>query len=74
MSWKPEMLVEGEWHRNSLCFPTEWEAAKYGRSLMDRWLNVMDRRVVEIEGLPANYHYVDGALEQVTYTPIEDAK
>lgn len=56
MSYKPEVRVgtDTKWYDNSLAFATREEAEYSARDLMNRWLLVVDWRVVESEQ-PVNY-------------------
>lgn len=69
MNWKPEVEVEGGWHRNALVFETEDEAIRSARDLFHRWTLTTGHRAVEVDE-PVNYVYTkDGLL-----VAIEDAK
>jgi hypothetical protein len=61
-SFKPMVLVQGEWAGNALRFATEQEAQDNVRDLMGRWLLVSDTRV-EPSDDPVNYKWVNGRLE-----------
>lgn len=56
MSYKPEVRfgTDTKWYDNSLAFATREEAEYSARDLMNRWLLVVDWRVVESEQ-PVNY-------------------
>jgi hypothetical protein len=58
MGFKPEVLVGGQWSRNSLVFATEAEALASAKELMDRWMSVTEARVVEVVGEPATHAFV----------------
>lgn len=60
-SYKPEVQTgtDPNWYGNALRFATREEAEKNVRNLMDRWLLVVDTRVVESDD-PVNYRWVDG--------------
>jgi hypothetical protein len=64
MSWKPEVLVDGNWSRNGLVFATQEEAENNARDLMMRWWSVQDSRAAEVDE-PVNYIYRDGQLTLV---------
>jgi len=64
MSWKPEVLVHGQWSQNALVFATEDEAKESANDLMNRWLLVEDCRAVEVDE-PVNYALVDGDLVDI---------
>ena len=67
MSWKPEVIADstGKWVGNALRFATEAEAKANVQNLMDRWMSVIDTRVVECDD-PVNYAWIDGKLNGVT--------
>jgi hypothetical protein len=54
MSWKPQVLVDGEWSGNALVFETKEEAERWGRDLLMRWIIPTDSRAVESTETP-NY-------------------
>lgn len=54
MSWKPEVLVDGQWSQNAVVFATEEEAVYSAKELMSRWMLVCDSRAVESD-MPVNY-------------------
>jgi|KBSMisStandDraft_5_1062788.scaffolds.fasta_scaffold115338_5 hypothetical protein len=65
MSWAPEVQVKGEgegdrWHRNSLRFATEKEAADSARDLYSRWTLTTAHRATESKEDPVNYKRLDG--------------
>jgi hypothetical protein len=60
MSWKPEVMVQGKWAKNSLAFATKEEAELNAKDLMNRWLLVTDTRAVESDE-PVNYRWIDTA-------------
>lgn len=64
MSYKPEVLVNGQWATNSLVFATKEEAETSAFDLMDRWTLVQDYRALESEQ-PVNYQIVDGDMRSV---------
>lgn len=47
MSYKPEVLVDGEWCGNGLAFATEQEALIWGKALLGRWFVPVDNRALE---------------------------
>lgn len=49
VSWKPEVLVQGQWSSNALVFATKDEAWEYAHDLESRWTLVMDIRAVRSE-------------------------
>ncbi len=55
-SWKPEVLVDGEWTSNSLRFDTELEAKASAKELMSRWITVNDGRSSQSND-PVNYRF-----------------
>ena len=61
MSWKPEVLVDGNWSRNGLVFATQKEAEDNARDLMWRWWSVKDSRAVEVDEPVKNTNH-DGQL------------
>lgn len=54
MSWKPEVLVNGEWGLNGMAFETKPEAEAWAKDLLNRWYSANDFRAVESEDVP-NY-------------------
>jgi len=64
MSWKPEVLVQGQWSQNALVFATQKEAQENAWDLRCRWILVDDCRAVEVDD-PVNYSFVDGVLVEV---------
>ena len=58
-SWKPEVLVNGEWCGNALRFGTGEEAEGSVRELMSRWYVPDDGRAIESDDA-VNYRFVDG--------------
>lgn len=69
ISYKPEMLVEGEWSSNSLRFATEGEADRWGADLMMRWFVPTDHRVI-VSADPVNYKRLeDGTIQEVKLEP-----
>jgi hypothetical protein len=64
MSWKPEVKVQGEWHRNGLLFETEIEAMDNAHHLCLRWTHVTGYRAVKVRE-PVNYYWRDGRLTHV---------
>lgn len=65
MSWRPMVLVQGEWAGNALRFATKEEAEANARDLSGRWMLVMDARADESTD-PVNYRWVNGkGLEAV---------
>lgn len=57
MSYKPEVRTgsDPKWYDNNLAFATYDEAEYSARDLMNRWLLVVEYRVVESDE-PVNYH------------------
>lgn len=53
MTYKAEVLVQGEWSRNGEVWPDEASAFAAGQDLMGRWTLVRDHRVVAVDE-PAN--------------------
>ena len=43
-SYKPEVLINGQWSSNSLRFATDKEALASARELMSRWFKPVDGR------------------------------
>ena len=68
MSWKPEVQTDntGKWYGNALRFPTKEEAEANVKDLMYRWMQVLETRVVETPDEPANYHWINGRLSEIT--------
>jgi hypothetical protein len=64
MSFKPMVLVQGEWAGNALRFATEDEALANAENLMGRWMLVEDFRAAESSD-PVNYAWVDSKLVEV---------
>jgi hypothetical protein len=64
MSWKPEVLVQGEWVKNGLAFATKKETYDNAAHLAFRWDLVQDFGAAESEE-PVNYSYIGGKLERV---------
>ena len=64
MSYKPEVLVDGQWSQNSVVFATEEEALTSARDLMRRWMLVCDCRAVPSDE-EVNYRLRDNAMEAV---------
>ncbi len=61
MSYKPEILVEGEWCPNGIVFNTIEETLEYAKDLYTRWMMAEDFRAVpSTENV--NYHYTLGTL------------
>lgn len=65
MSFRPMVLVQGEWSGNALRFATRQEALDSANDLMGRWFLVHDVQVDESVD-PVNYRWVDGKLEGLT--------
>ena len=61
MSYKVEMLCDGQWCSNACRFETEHEADNYGLDLILRWTVPSDYRVAESDD-PVNYAYIIGNL------------
>ena len=55
-SWKPEVLVDGQWSTNGLRFATEQEACGSVMLLRMRWWVPTDGRATESED-PVNYRF-----------------
>ena len=49
MSYKSEVLVQGDWSSNALRFPSEEQALSYGYDLQARWTLVSAVRAIETE-------------------------
>jgi hypothetical protein len=64
MSFKPEVMVSGEWSQNGLAFATEAEALQSAQDLMFRWMLVTDCRAV-VSDQPVNYEIVDNVMKGV---------
>ena len=64
MSFRPMVLVQGEWSGNALRFATREEAEANAADLFQRWLLPTDYRVDESDD-PVNYRWIDGNLEPV---------
>jgi hypothetical protein len=71
MSWKPEMLVDGDWRGNALRFATQEEAAANAKDLFYRWTVPNDYRAVYSDD-PVNYQWIDGKLKEVTHGASDD--
>jgi len=56
MSWKTEVLVQGEWSTNAVRFATKEEAEAAGRELLSRWFVPVDSRAAESDD-PVNYRF-----------------
>ncbi len=65
MTFKPEVLVQGEWGKNALVFNTEEEALASAKDLFGRWMLCTDFRAVPSD-LPANYELVDNVMKPIT--------
>ena len=65
-SFSPEVRTgsDPKFYGNALRFATEAEAQGNVASLMDRWLSVVETRVVETDD-PVNYRWVNGRREGV---------
>lgn len=70
MSWKPEVLVDGDWCSNSLRFETQAEAEAYAKDLFNRWLLCKDHRAVE-DTDPVNYVWDADAYKAVAIESVE---
>ena len=64
MSFRPMVLVQGEWSGNALRFATREEAEANAADLFQRWLLCEGHRVEESTD-PVNYRWVDGKLERI---------
>jgi hypothetical protein len=58
MSFKAEMLCQGEWVSNALVFATRGEAEGYASNLFMRWTVPTDKRAVESQE-EVNYSWDD---------------
>lgn len=58
-SWKPELLVDGEWAGNALRFATKEEAEASASDTYSRWMLAVGHRAVESDD-PVNYKWLDG--------------
>lgn len=65
-SWAPEVIADssGKWCGNALRFATKEEAEGNVANLRQRWIAVLQTRVVESDE-PVNYRWVDGKLESI---------
>ena len=68
MSWKAEVLVDGEWATNAVRFATEKEAEEAGKELLSRWFVPVDSRAAESED-PVNYRF---DFDAYTSIPLEE--
>ena len=50
--YKAEVLVDGKWHQNAVCWPDEASAAAAARDLWSRWTLTTDHRAVEVDAAP----------------------
>jgi hypothetical protein len=64
-SWKPEVMVNGQWASNALRFKTKEEAESNAANLMYRWTMVQDFRAGESEDEPT-HAWIDGALHDLS--------
>jgi hypothetical protein len=64
VSYKPEVLVQGQWSQNNLAFATYEEAEQSAKDLYSRWMLVTDSRAVESDQ-PVNYKIVDNVMSAV---------
>ena len=64
MSYRPMVLVHGEWAGNALRFATEAEALASAENLMGRWLLVEDFRA-DVSEDPVKHTLVDSVLGYV---------
>jgi len=64
-SWKPEVLVDGQWSGNALRFATKEEAEASGRELLSRWFVPSDSRAAESSD-PVNYKFENGENVRVS--------
>lgn len=60
-SYRPMVLVQGQWAGNALRFATFQEASENACDLFSRWTLPTDYRVDESDD-PVNYRWVDGRL------------
>lgn len=51
-SWKPEVLVDGEWSANAMRFATQYEAERWASNLLLRWIVPTDSRATPSEDEP----------------------
>ena len=63
-SWKPEVLVEGQWASNALRFATMDEAFDNAYDLYTRWTLTRGYRAAESDE-PVNSTYTDRLLRPV---------
>ena len=61
MSFRPMVLVQGEWSGNALRFATKEEALTSARDLFSRWMLVEDCRADESAD-PVNYRIDENGL------------
>ena len=64
MSFRPMVLVQGEWSGNALRFATKEEAEANAADVFRRWTSPTEYRVEESTD-PVNYRWVDGKAERV---------
>ena len=64
MSWKMEVLVDGQWSTNSVRFETKKEAEEAGKELLSRWFVPVDSRAAKSED-PVNYRFDFDAYQPV---------
>lgn len=66
MSWAPEVRTgdDPKFYGNALRFATRGEAEANVENLKNRWLSVVETRVVESKD-PVNYRWVDDKLVAV---------
>lgn len=63
-SYRPMVLVQGEWAGNALRFASKVEALQSATDLMYRWMLVQDVRADESED-PVKHAWIDGKLVSV---------
>ena len=64
MSFRPMVLVQGEWSGNALRFATREEAEANAADLFYRWLLPTDFGAEESTD-PVNYRWVETKLEKI---------
>ncbi len=67
MPWKPEVRVDGEWHRNGLVFATRDEAFENAADLFARWTSCAGYRAAEVPDAMVTHSYTGRELR-----PIDD--
>lgn len=64
-SWRPEVLVSGEWCANALRFRTESEASESARALLMRWFVPTDSRAAMSPDEPNMIRNADGTETEI---------